>query len=276
MKSLPYAYGRNGSLHPFQDALAHVAFIFLFIVILSTRTAFAVEESVSNCITAGKLLEQSGDVANAMKCFRRAGELAASNQCAELCVITQCYCDLMHETNASRLGKILAEQALASALRAVKADEKSATAHLCVAVCYAKNFPYADNETRVKWSRLLKTECETAIALDPTQDVGYYMLGRWHEGVANMNFFTREMVKIVYGGLPKASNAEAIRCFKKAIELAPSRIIHHSAISRIYHELGDKKSELAELEKCRDLKPVDQDDVDAQNDARERLARFKK
>jgi len=232
-------------------------------------TGGAAAATFTNLVAQGDVFEKQGNVAAALAVYTNAEPCAAS--CADLCLLTRLYCDLMHDAAAPALQKTLAERALACALRAEKAGPKSATAHLCVAVSYAKNFPYVDTGTKVTWSKAIKTECETAIALDPRQDVGYYLLGRWYFGTANMNFLIKGLVEIVYGGLPKASNADAIRNFKQAIALAPARIIHHCELARVYEATGEKRLAIAELETCARLKPVDRDDADAQQDAAKRL-----
>jgi tetratricopeptide (TPR) repeat protein len=251
---------------PFVGVSAMVCCLWLF-----AAGARAGEMTFTNLLAQGDLAEQRGDVPAAQKFYCAADDLRPTN-CAELCLLTKRYCDLMHDTSSDAVQKTLAERALAAALRAEKADSNNATARLCVAVCYAKNFPYADNETKVEWSRDIKLECETAIKLDPKQDVGYYLLGRWNFGVANMNFLVKGLVELIYGGLPAASNEEAIKDFKKAVELAPGRIIHHFELARVYEATGREKLALAELARCRALKPVDRDDADAQSDAKKLLA----
>ena len=241
---------------------------------LSVAAGWAEDSSFTTYLAQGELAEQRGDVSGALDFYSAADGLMPTN-CADLCLLARRYCDLMHVASSSGTQKILAERALDCSLRAVQADPANATAHLCVAVSYAKNFPYADTKTRVNWSKAIKSECETAIALDPKQDVGYYLLGRWHFGVANMNFFYKGLVKIIYGGLPKATNAEAINNFKQAIELAPNRIIHHFELAKVHEATGEKNLALVELEKCRTLKPIDRDDADAQRDAETVLAKIK-
>lgn len=187
---------------------------------------------------------------------------AQTNLCATLCAQTKQYCDQMHAAKAAEQ-KHLATLALDCARRAVQADTNNVTAHLCLAVAYVKNFQLVDARTAVNYSRLLKAETETAIRLDPKNDVAYYLLGRWHYGVANMNFIYKGLVKLIYGGLPHASNEAAADNFKHAIWLAPNRIIHHLELAKTYHVIGDEKLAEAELEKCGTLSPVDQDDTDA-------------
>lgn len=248
--------------------------VLAFFLWLSVAVGQAADLSFTNFLAQGELAEQRSDVPGALKFYSAADRLTTTN-CAHLCLLARRYCDLMHLTGSLEIQKNLAERALACSLRAVQADSKNATAHLCVAVSYAKNFPYVDNETKINWSKAMKSECETGIALDPKQDVGYYLLGRWHFGTANMSFLLKGLVRVVYGGLPKASNEEAIKNFQKAIELAPKRIIHHAELAKVYQATGEKKLERAELEQCHALKPVDRDDADAQRDADKRLAEIR-
>jgi tetratricopeptide (TPR) repeat protein len=241
----------------------------LLFVLLLAVSAHA-ENVFTNLISRGEQAGRQGDAAGAFAFFSRAEAVATNG--ADLCVVTRRYCDLMHDA-PSDLQKTLAQKALACANRAVAADPKNATAHLTLAVCYVKNFPYADNQTKVNWSKALKSECEAALVLDPRQDVGYYLLGRWNFDVANMNFFYRGIVRIVYGGLPHASQTEAKKNFLRAIELNPNRIIHHLELAKVYAAAGEKKSARAELERCAALKPVDRDDADAQQEAKSQLSK---
>jgi len=179
---------------------------------------------------------------------------------------------LMYLTKSTDVQKDLAQRALACSFQAVKADSNNATAHACVAVCYAKNSLFADVRTKLNYSRLIKLESERTITLDPKQDIGYYLLGRWNYGVANVGLVSRAFVKVVYGGLPEASNAEAVANFKKAIELAPDRILNHAGLAMVYETTGETKLEIDELKKCRELKGISLEDEDAQRDAVQKLA----
>ena len=189
---------------------------------------------------------------------------AETNSVETLCAQTKQFCDQMHATKSAAEQKMLAAKALDCAQRAVLTDTNSAKAHLCLAVSYVKNFPFVDTRTQVHYSRFIKTEAETAVRLDPNNDVSYYLLGRWHYGVANMNFIYKGLVKIIYGGLPKASNELALGNFQKAIRLAPGRIIHRLELAKLYHTTDQLELALAELKQCGALAPVDQDDTDAQ------------
>ena len=196
---------------------------------------------------------------------------AETNLTASFCAETKLYCDQMHAAKSEAEQKSLAAKALDCAQRAVAADTNNAKAHLCLAVAYVKNFSFVDTRTAIKYSRGIKSEAETAVRLDPKNDVSYYLLGRWHYGVANMNFVYKGLVKIIYGGLPHASNALAKENFLQAIHLAPNRIIHHLELAKVYHVTGQDDLALAELNKCLALTPTDADDTDAKKWAGEIL-----
>jgi tetratricopeptide (TPR) repeat protein len=234
----------------------------------------AEDYSFSNSLAQAAVAEKRGDLPTAIKLFAEAEQHESTNA-ASLCVLARRYCDLTYATNSTAAHKELVGRALACALQAVKVDSNNATAHACVAVCYAKSCADADIKTRLAYSRLFKLEAEKTIALDPTQDVAYYLLGRWHYGVANMGLVSWAFVKVVYGGMPKASNAEAIANFKKAIALAPNRIMHHAGLAMVYDATGETKLEIAELQKCRVLKPTGPEDEDAQRDAEKKLAELR-
>jgi Tfp pilus assembly protein PilF len=179
-------------------------------------------------------------------------------------------------TNSTAVQKDWVARALACSQKAVEDDPQNAVAHASLAVCYAKSCAFADVKTELADSHLFKLEAEKAIALDPKQDVAYYLLGRWNYGIASAGFFARSYVKIIYGGLPWASFQDAVANFKKAVELAPNRILNHAGLAMAYEATGNTKLEIAELEKCCALKPLGPEDLDARRDAQNKLAMLQK
>lgn len=228
-------------------------------------------EGDTNFLAAAARAEKAGDIPAALKLYAQA-QPSAVNDVAGLCALARRYCDLTGLTHSPAVQKELVARALACSLQAVKVDANSATAHACLAVCYAKSCVFADLKTKLNYSKWFRREAEKAIALDPRQDIAYYLLGRWHYGVANVGLLSRAYVKMVYGGLPQASNADAITNIKKAIALAPDRILYHAGLAMVYETTGERSLELAELEKCRALKPVGGEDQEAQRDALKQLA----
>ena len=243
---------------------SRAARLLLCLLLLQAASVRAEDLSLTNLLAQGDVLSRKQDTRAALQIYLQAEKLFPTNAEVQL-KLAEAYCDLMHFAKTKPEQKALAGQALACGERAAADDPQSARAHVCIAVCCAKNFPFLDNQTKVNYSRQIKAEAEKAAALDPKYDLPYHMLGRWHCEVANMNIFLVGLVKIVYGGLPAASNEMAIRNFKKAIELAPGRIIHHLQLAHVYEITGRKKLMTDELKACATFAPFDLDDGDAQH-----------
>ena len=227
--------------------------------------------SLTNDLANASVAETRGDVQAALEIYA-AAESQASTNAADWCALSRGYCDLMCLTNSAPAKTELLKRALRCASQAVKVGPANATAHACLAVCYAQRCAFADIKGQLADARRFKQEAEKTLALDPKQDIAYYLLGRWNYAIANVGLLSRAYVKIVYGGLPPASDEAAIEDFQKAIALAPGRIIHHAGLALAYEATGDKKREIAELEKCRALKPTDCEDAAAQRAAEQKLA----
>lgn len=242
----------------------------LFLVWMHLIQAQAENVSFTNFLMQGERSASSGDVAMASRFYSQAEQLASNNPTA-LCALTENFCDLMYSTDSATTKKDLIDHAMTCASRAVSADPKSSTAHACMAVCYAKESGFADIKTKMAYSRFIKKEAEEAIALNPKQDVAYYLLGCRNYGLANIGLLSRAYVRVVYGGLPDASNAEAIKDFKQAISLAPGHIIYYAGLAHVYETTGQKAQAKAEWEKCISLKPLDRDDEDARQEATRKL-----
>lgn len=227
--------------------------------------------SFTNSLAQAAIAERHEDIPAVLKIYMDA-QHAESNNASNLCVLARRYCDLTYLTNPAGMQKDVIRHALDCSLQAVKADPNNATAHASVAVCYAKRCAFADIKTQLAYSRLFKQEAEKAIALNPREDIAYYLLGHWNYEIAHVGLLSRVYVRIVYGGLPKASNQDAIANFIKAVKLAPERIIYHAGLAMACEADGEKQLAIAELKKCRAMKPSGPEDQEAQREAVKKLA----
>jgi tetratricopeptide (TPR) repeat protein len=249
--------------------------VFLLFLLLANWVARAGDQSFTNVLARADLAEKQGDLADMLKLYDDAQQSEATNA-ADLCILARRYCDLTYSTNSTAAQKNWVARALACSLQAVNDDPRNAVAHASLAVCYAKGCAFADIKTELADSRLFKIEAEKALALDPKQDVAYYLLGRWNYGIASAGFFARAYVKVIYGGLPQASYQDAVANFKKAVALAPNRILNHAGLAMAYEAIGDQKMQIAELKKCCALSPLGPEDVEARRDAQNKLAMLQK
>jgi len=231
---------------------------------------FGADGQFDNLLEQATGAEVRGEVPKAIKLYEQAS-LVQSNNAADLCALSKGYCNLTYLTDSAAVQRDALKRAVNCAEQAVRIGPNNATAHASLAVCYARSCAFADIKTQLAYSRLFKQEAEKAIALDSKQDIAFYLLGRWNYEIARVGFFSRAYVKLVYGGLPKASYQEAISDFQKAVSLAPDRIIHHEGLAMAYQATGEKDLAIKELEKCRALKPSDIADRESQREALKRL-----
>jgi tetratricopeptide (TPR) repeat protein len=135
--------------------------------------------------------------------------------------ISRQYSDLTDDASDVTEQMRLGTEALSYSQRAVALRPDNALNLVSLAICYAKLGELSDTRTRVQYSRLVKQYAEQALTLDPNCDYAYHVLGRWHYEVASLGVGSRLVVQLVYGGLPGASTAEAVRHLQRATELAP-------------------------------------------------------
>lgn len=189
--------------------------------------------------------------------------------------ISEQYSDSVEDMSDPAAKRRLAEKALAYAQRAVALQPKSAVNVLSVAISYGKLSLCSDTRTEIEDSRLVKEYAERALALDPNYDWAYHVLGRWNYEVASLGATRRFLARLIYGGLPPASPAEAVRLLRRAVELAPQTVSHRVDLGFAY--LADKQPTLAraEFEKAARMPPHEKYDVEEKKRAQAALAKLK-
>ena len=161
------------------------------------------------------------------------------------------------------------------ALKAVAANPNDTWGHFQVAAALGLKLLMLSQKQQVDGSKQVKAEIDKAIALDPTNDLAYHALGRWHRRIAEIGGAQRFFGSILYGSIPKGSFAESEQYLKKAVDMKPEFIHHRLELGLTYVSL--KKYDLAaqEFQKAIDLpKTTSKDDV-LKDQARAELAKLK-
>jgi tetratricopeptide (TPR) repeat protein len=136
------------------------------------------------------------------------------------------YSDLSEDVTDAAEQRRFRTTALACARRAVELEPRNAVNVLSLAICYGKLGLISDLRTKIEDSRKVRDYALRAVSLDAHYDYAHHVLGRWNREVASIGATRRWLVRLVYGALPDASLAEAIRQFRLAIELAPTTASH--------------------------------------------------
>jgi len=250
----------------------------LVFLVAAPSWAHADSASPPNVVAADvpELLKQ-GDAADAKLDNKRAlslylqAETLGARDASTLTHIARQYALLMNDTRSEDEQRELGEKALAYSKRAVTTDPNHAKAQLSVAICYGRLIRFVSTRTKVEYSRLVKEYADRALQLDPTDSYAYHVLGAWNYELAQMGALTRTFVKVVYGAMPAASNEEAERLFRRAIELAPERVSHHVELGRTYAALGRKDEARTELRRALGLPNREKDDSESKRRASEAL-----
>ncbi len=237
--------------------------------VLSFR-AFAEDPQVVALVKQGDSEERQGQTRAALATFREA-EQHDPNNVGILLRIAKQYSDLVSQTKPEAAAHEVAAKSLAYSKRAVDLDPNNAKGRLSLAVAYGRLTDFVGNKVKLEYSKLIKQEAQKSLELDPTDDFAYHVLGRWHFGVANVGAVLKAMASLVYGGMPAASNEDAAKFLKKATEIAPQRIIHHSELARVYRTMGRKELALKEWQTVLALPALDKEDEKDKREAREEV-----
>lgn len=164
----------------------------------------------------------------------------------------------------------LYRDAFADAEAAISADSMSARAYLAGAIAAGRVGLLAGTREKVELSRTVKEYVDRAIALNPDLPAPYHVRARWHYEVASLGFFSRTVVRAVYGGLPDASYEAAVEDFERSIAL-DDRVVDRLELGRTYLAMDQEEKARAEFEKALALPNKDPDDPQYKEEARSLL-----
>jgi tetratricopeptide (TPR) repeat protein len=227
----------------------------------------AEDPRVSSLVKQGDVADQQGNTRAALASFRAAEAIEPENV-GVLLRISKQFGDLIAVTKPEDNARRMAEMALNYGNRALDGDRSNAKAHLNLAISYGHMTDFVGNKTKLEYSKVIYDETQKSIELDPTDDFAWHVLGRWEAGVANVSGVLKALASLVYGGMPKASNEDAVKYFKKAIEIAPQRIMHHGELARVYKQMGKNDLALQEWQNTLGIRALDSEDEKYQLEAR--------
>ena len=198
----------------------------------------------------GRRLNATCDSAGAVAAFRGAVALAPDDPdllvCLSKSLSDQVFQeDVFHDHARARA---LSQEAAAISERAIALRPTHAEAHLSLGAALGRLSMWSDNREKVELSRAIKERCEEAIRLDPSSDLAMHVLGRYEHQMAMLGRIVRLLVRAVYGGSLSPGtleNAEAL--FRRAIAVAPERLIHRVELGKLLLDVNRPEEALAEL-----------------------------
>jgi tetratricopeptide (TPR) repeat protein len=209
--------------------------------------------------------------ADALKCYLPAEKLEPNN--VRLLVrISREYRHLMSDAAEPQEKLSLGITAVDYAKRAVALQPADSDAQLAVAISYGKLQPLEGNREKFEASRIIKVAADKAVKLNPSSDLGWHVLGRWHMALADVNVFQRALAQVAYGKLPDSTYEEAAQCFEKAIELNPNRLMHYIELGCAYAHMGRTEDARNLISKGLAMRETEKDDPETKRQGQEVLA----
>jgi tetratricopeptide (TPR) repeat protein len=250
--------------------------LFLFgLLALAAGAAFA-QSMVAEDMARGDALKDKWDHAGAVAAYMKVLEVEPNNYEA-LWKAGDQVTEVADKMPAGQKAAKQAEFQKAADLckKAIQVNRSGSEGHLKLAVASGRLALFLGGKQKINMSKAIKAEVDTAIVLDPTDDISYHVLGRWHQNLANLSGVLRFFAKVLYGGVPPGSNDEAVSAFKKAIEIDPTYIEHYLELARTYQFMGKKDLMREPLEKLLALPSTEEDDPQYKKEAQEMLAKLK-
>jgi tetratricopeptide (TPR) repeat protein len=230
--------------------------------------------------SAGELI-QKGDVhyaqlqaTEALKYYLPAEKLD-SNNVRLLVRIARQYRHLMSDAGTAGEKLQLGNKAVDYAKRAVALAPNDPETQLALAISYGKMLPLEGTKQQIANSRLIKIGVDKVIALEPTNDLAWHLLGQWYRALADVGSVKRAYVQVAYGKLPPAKREDAVRCFEKAIALNPYRLMHSIELGRTYAQMGRDAEARKLITKGLAMPETEKDDPETKNLGRQVLKQLR-
>lgn len=140
------------------------------------------------------------------------------------------------DTLAGRERDSLFARAEMLARRALAADSLGPEGHFAVAATVGRASLTMGKKERIRRAKIIRDEALRTLALDPSHDGAYHVLGRWNAEIMRLSGLSRFFAKSFLGAgiFGQASWEEAIANLQKAVELDPNLIYHRLELARIY------------------------------------------
>lgn len=231
-------------------------------------------QDINAMIKEGDRLESSLNESGAFEKFKEVLRIQpvniySLNKCSELC---------------SRIGKRQLtdkarneyyEAAKKYAAIALKLQPENSEANCVMAIALGRTSLDRSGKEKINAAKEIKKHVDIAVKNDPQNYKAWHVLGRWHYEICSLNFIERAAVKVLFGGVPKASLAESIRAFEKAKSILPGFVLNYYEMAKAYKKNGQKEKAINTINTMLLLANTTEDDAQIKIDARKLLKDWK-
>jgi tetratricopeptide (TPR) repeat protein len=102
-------------------------------------------------------------------------------------------------------------------------------------------------------SREIMALTDTALALNPHDDVVYSIRGSFYHALGNVGWVKKNLAALFLGSVPPGGYAESEAALRKAIELAPQVMRHQYELAILYIDWGREEEAVEVLRRAAQL-----------------------
>ncbi len=247
---------------------SQITMFFANLLMLSGPSLYT--QSAAELIAQGDAFHRQLDTYNAFKTYKAAYELDTTNFDAIWKMAGELI-DMGNELPKSNDQILKYQEAVAVASKAVELNPNHSKGHVLLAAALEKIALYKSGGERIKLLNQSRTAAEKAIMIDPGEDLGHHLLGRWHREMTNIGWLTKAFSKVFVVSTPPATFENAVDHFTRAISINPNYIAHYLELGKTYLFL-EKWAEAGEaFTKVTELPLTEKGDSKYQRDARHYL-----
>ncbi|MFT3704478.1 MAG: hypothetical protein QM802_19070 [Agriterribacter sp.] len=155
---------------------------------------------------------------------------------------------------------------------ALKANHGDADANAAIAVVAMRAADITGGKERARNLRDMKNYADSALLINPKHAKALYILGKWNYELFTMNVADKAAVKVLFGGMPKASLESAIENFEKARAADPFLMIDYLDLANAYVKFHRSDTAIDVLNKMSKLPPRTEDDMGYKAEGKKLLA----
>ena len=150
------------------------------------------------------------------------------------------------------------------ARKSIRANNTDAECHYAYALALGRINENASSKQKIANAKLIKSELDIVLKINPKHAGAWHILGRWHRTIAGFGVIEKLAINTLYGGVPPGGSFEdAVKAFTNAIIIEPKYKLHQTELAYTYFEMGKKADAKVWLQKAMALPEVSIDDVSA-------------
>ena len=154
---------------------------------------------------------------------------------------------------------------------ALALNPKSSDPNFVMSVVMGRLALTKSGKDKISAAKDIKKYADLAIQYDPTNYKAWHVLGKWYYEVSDLNGFEKIGIKLFYGGMPKASYADAINAYDKSRQLDPGFMLNYLELARTYHKMHQDPQAIALLKVVPGLAIKTEDDNNIKEQSKKML-----